>query len=181
MSVVNSQSDYSVKLKRSMALFFDLSVWYLLYIVIVLILFVVTKGIPTISGNLMYYKEHIDSIITSGAFIIVYIGSLLLYEIAATILNNGKSLSKRIFNLRILYGKNRVYSLVLRGAIKIVILNPYGIIAHLCNQMIPFISASMYANIMMLILAGSTGVTLASRNGKSIHDMLSHTCVIRDQ
>lgn len=179
--VVTSQSGNSIKLKRSMALFVDLLLWYLLYIVIVFILFLLTNGMPTISGDLMYYKEQIDPIITSRTFIIVYLGSLLLYEIVVTILNNGQSLAKRIFNIRISYGKDKIYSLVLRGAVKILILNPYGIIAYLCNQMIPLISINMYADIMLLILAGCTGVTLFSSTGKSIHDMISRTYVINAQ
>jgi len=181
MCVVNSQADNFIKLKRCMALFVDLLLWYLLYILITFVLFLFTNGIPTVSGNVMYYKEQIDSIITSRAFIIVYLGSLTVYEIVVTILNNGQSLSKRIFNLRILYGKDKIYLLVLRGAIKILILNPYGIIAYLCNQMIPLISTNTYADIMLFILVGCTGVTLVSPTGKSIQDMISHTCVIKDQ
>jgi uncharacterized RDD family membrane protein YckC len=180
LHIVNSQSDNSIKLKRSMALFVDLLIWYLIYILVVFVLFLFTNGIPTISGNLMFCKEQINSIITSSNFIIVYVGALLLYEIVVTILNNGQSVSKRIFNLRVLCGKDKMYLLALRGVIKIVILNPYGIIAYLCNQMIPLISINAYADIILFILAGSTGVTLCSRKGNSVHDMISHTCVVQD-
>jgi uncharacterized RDD family membrane protein YckC len=178
--VESSRSEHFIKLRRSSALLLDLLFWYLLYITVVFLLFLFIYGIPTISEDVMY-KEHIDFIITSKTFITLYLGSLALYEILVTVAMNGQSLSKRIFNLRISYGKHKIYSLTLRGAIKIFILNPYGTIAYLGNQMIPLISTNTYADIMLFALAGCAGLTLFSRTGKSIHDRISHTYVIKNQ
>jgi len=180
LCVVTSPSDHYIKLKRSMALLVDLVLWYLLYVLMVFILSLFMNGIPTILENPMYYKEQIDSIITSKTFIIVYLGSLILYEIVIPILNNGQSISKRMFNMRISYEKDKTSPLALRGAIKILVLNPYGIIAYLCNQIIPLVSTNMYADIMLLILAVCIGVALFNPTGKSLHDMISHTYVIKD-
>jgi uncharacterized RDD family membrane protein YckC len=163
-----------------MALFVDLLIWYLIYILVVFLLFLFTNGTPTLSGNLMSDKEQIDSIITSRNFITLYVGALFLCEIVVTILNNGQSVAKRIFNLRILYRKDQMYLLILRGVIKIVILNPYGIMAYLWNQMIPLISINQYSDIMLLICAASSIAALFVRKGNSFHDMISHTCVVQD-
>ena len=156
----------------------DFLIWYMLYIVILFVLFLLNHELSATSGNLMYYQEVFHSMTGSSNFIILYVGCLLFYEIAAVILWDGQSLSKRILHLRVLSKKNKISSLVIRGIVKLLIVNPFGVAAVLLYRGIPIASIELYAYGMLFLFVVNTGCVLFYQRGISIQDFVGGTSVI---
>ncbi len=174
-SKVKNQEDYELNciMRRAGSLLLDYVTWYLIYAVMVLYFFVKTNGSPTVSGNLMYYKDTFDTIIKTPIFSLTYLGIICILEIIIPLVTNGQSLTKKIFKIRVTTENHNKVNLILRSIIKIIVLNPYGVIAYLIGDSIDGGSINMISNILSVIFVLS--VILVFKDKKSLHDRITNT------
>ncbi|PJI10214.1 MULTISPECIES: RDD family protein [Clostridium] len=155
----------------------DLIVWYLVYIIILLPAYFMQNGMPQKALNPYIYKNRFDVIIKSPTFLILYLGFIILWEMLIPVITNGQSLFKKKFNLKIECDGNGSYiNFVVRGLVKIIILNPYGVIAYLISSSFKTGNGNLISD-FFTILTIICGV-LILMNKKTIHDKISKTHVV---
>lgn len=176
-SIDEGQKDSEVRyiVRRLGSLLLDYLIWYLIYAFMILFFFFRNFGSPTVSDNLMYYKENFDTIIKTPIFSFTYLGIICLLEIIIPLITNGQSLTKKIFKIRITTKNNSKISLIVRSIVKIIILNPYGVIAYQIGNAINVSYINNISNMLTIIFIIS--VILACRDKKSLHDKITNTCV----
>lgn len=170
-----NEDNYNLKKNRIISLIVDYVIWYLIYAVMILLFYFNTYGTPEVSGNLTYYKDAIDTIIKTPIFSIGYLGILCVLEIVIPLLTNGQSLTKKIFKIRIVSENNSKLKLFARSLVKILILNPYGVIAYIIGDLINASYINTISNILSVVFIIS--VILAFKNNKAIHDRVAKTNV----
>lgn len=171
------QEDYEVSyiMRRTGSLLVDYLTWYLIYAVMILYFFVKNNGSPTVSGNLIYYKDAFDTIIKTPLFSLTYLGIICILEIFIPLLTNGQSLTKKIFKIRVATENNSKIRLMFRSIVKIIVLNPYGVIAYLIGDSISSNYINIISNVLSVIFIIS--VALAFKDKKSLHDRITNTCI----
>lgn len=162
-------------MRRAGALLVDYLIWYLIYTVMVLVFFLKSNGAPTVSGNLMYYKEAFDIIIKTPAFSLTYLGIICIWEVIIPLITNGQSITKKIFRIKVVNEKKSKIILVIRSLIKILILNPYGVIAYLIGDAINGNYINIISNILSVIFILS--VVLVFKDKRSLHDRITNTYI----
>jgi uncharacterized RDD family membrane protein YckC len=174
---VKNQEDYEVNyiMRRAGSLLVDYLTWYLIYAVMILYFFVKNNGSPTVSGNLMYYKDTFDIIIKTPVFSLTYLGIICILEIVIPLLTSGQSLTKKIFKIRVTTENYSKIRLIFRSIIKIIVLNPYGVIAYLIGNSINGNSINIVSNVLSVIFIIS--VILAFKDKRSLHDRITNTCI----
>lgn len=175
--MISKQENYqsSLIMRRAGSLLLDYLIWYMVYSIMVLGIFLRNNGSPTVSGNLMYYKEAFDNIIKTPLFSITYLGIICLLEIIIPIITGGQSITKKIFKLKVIKDNNSNMTLILRSIIKIIVLNPYGVIAYLVGNTINTSMINIISNILSVIFIFS--IILVFKDEKSLHDKFSRTYV----
>lgn len=176
-SIDEEQKDYEFNyiVRRLGSLLLDYLIWYLIYAFMILFFFFKNFGSPIVSDNLVYYKENFDIIIKTPIFSLTYLGIICLLEIIIPLITNGQSLTKKIFKIRITTKNNSKISLIVRSIIKIIILNPYGVIAYQIGNAININYINNISNMLSIIFIIS--VILTCRDKKSLHDKITNTCV----
>lgn len=176
-SKIKKQEDYELNciMRRASSLLVDYIAWYLIYAIMILCFFLKTNGSPTVSGDLIYYKDAFGIIIKTPLFSLTYLVIICILEILIPLLTNGQSLTKKIFKIRVITENNSKIRLIFRSIIKIVILNPYGVIAYLIGNSINGNSINIISNILSVIFIIS--VILAFRDKKSLHDRITNTSI----
>ena len=174
---VEKQEEYDLSYitRRAGSLLTDYLKWYLIYAVMVVYFFVKNNGSPVVSGNLMYYKDTFDIIIKTPAFSLTYLGIICILEIVIPLITNGQSLTKKLFKIRITTEKHNKIRLILRSIIKVVILNPYGVIAYLIGNSINGNYINIISNVLSAILIIS--IMLVFKDKKSLHDRITNTYI----
>lgn len=162
-------------MRRAGALLVDYLIWYLIYTVMILIFFTKINGAPTVSGNLLYYKEAFDLIIKTPVFSLSYLGIICIWEVVIPLITNGQSITKKIFKIKVISEKGSKITLVIRGLIKILVLNPYGVIAYLIGDAVNGNYINIISNILSAIFIIS--VILAFKDKRSLHDRITNTYV----
>lgn len=177
VSMVKEKENYETSfiMKRAGALFVDYLIWYLIYTVMVLIFFTKSNGSPTVSGNLLYYKEAFDLIIKTPAFSLTYLGIICIWEVIIPLITNGQSITKKLFKIKVINEKKSKIALIIRSLIKILVLNPYGVIAYLIGDAINGNYINIVSNILSLIFIFS--VVLVFKDKRSLHDRITNTYV----
>lgn len=171
----------NVKLKRVLGLVIDEIMWYLIYFCCLIVTYLIHKGSPQVTGDAMYYKLQLDEIITSKFFISFYLIVLFIYEAVIPTFNKGKTLSKKILGLYINCKSNRAVSLAIRSIVKLVILNPYGIVAYLFYSITQVFNSNIYSNVLIFIFI-ICGIMVSVRSeGKGFHDLAAGTIVYSDK
>ncbi|MHC1684431.1 MAG: RDD family protein [Clostridiaceae bacterium] len=176
-----SENMQIIKGKRLLGLVIDQAVWYLLYLVCLLITYLAFNGSPKVTGDAMYYKLQLDEVITSKIFISFYLAVLMIYEVIMPMLSGGKSLSKKILKLHISCKSKKPSKLMLRGIVKLIILNPYGIIGYLIYSTTNLLNASVFSNVLIFIFSISILTVAVSKKGIGLHDLISNTVVCPDK
>lgn len=178
INVNDLKNDFqNIKVKRLLGLVIDQIIWYFIYLIILLGFFLILNGSPSVSGNLMYYKDHFDEIIKSRTFTSLYLLALIVYEVVVPILNNGKSISKKKLGLYINCKGNSKMILAIRGIVKIIILNPYGVIAYLLYNATHLFNTGTFSNVLISIFAVCATIVFANKEGKGLHDLIAGTYV----
>jgi uncharacterized RDD family membrane protein YckC len=174
---VTKQENYesSLIMRRAGSLLLDYLTWYIVYAIMVLFIFLKSNGTPTVSGDLMYYKDAFDLIIKTPYFSLIYLGIICTLEIVIPLTTGGQSITKKIFKLKVINCNNSNIALVFRSIIKIIVLNPYGVISYLLGHAISSNFINIISNILSVIFIFS--IALAFKNKKSLHDRLSNTYV----
>ena len=167
--------DVNYILRRSGSLLLDYLIWYLIYAFMILFFFFKNFGFPTVADNLMYYKNNFDTIIKTPIFSLTYLGIICLLEIVIPLITNGQSLTKKIFKIRIATENNSMIGLIIRSIVKIIILNPYGVIAYLIGNSINSNYINSISNILSIIFIIS--VVFVFKYKKSLHDKVTNTYV----
>lgn len=171
----------NVKFKRVLGLLIDEIIWYLIYFFCLIVTYLIYKGSPQVTGDAMYYKLQLDEVITSKFFISFYLIVLFIYESIIPTFNKGKTLSKKILGLYINCKSNGAASLAIRSIVKLVILNPYGIVAYLFYNITQVFNSNIYSNVLILIFI-ICGIIVAVRNeGKGFHDLVAGTAVYSEK
>lgn len=161
--------------RRIGSLLMDYLVWYILHICMTLILYISKYGVPKVSDNLMYYKDAFDSMIKTPIFSLTYLGIICIWEIVIPLITNGQSLSKKVFKIRIITLNGSRMILILRSIVKIIILNPYGVIAYIIGNIIGTSYTNIISNVLSVIFIIS--IILVLKNKKSLHDRIAKTSV----
>lgn len=176
-NIAQVQKDETFILRRAFSTILDLLVWYLSYIAILLVAFLMKYNVPKSKVNPMVYKEQFDTIIKTPLFIIIFIAFIALWEIVIPIVTHGQSFFKQKLNLKIV-GDTQLgpANFIIRGVIKILILNPYGVIAYVISKAIRVNAANAISNILLLTVLVCAVLILMDK--KPIHDMASKTSVI---
>jgi uncharacterized RDD family membrane protein YckC len=174
---VEKQEEYDLSYisRRAGSLLMDYLTWYLIYAVMVVYFFVKNNGSPVVSGNLMYYKDTFDIIIKTPTFSLTYLGIICVLEIAIPLITNGQSLTKKLFKIRIVTEKHNKITLILRSVIKIIILNPYGVIAYLIGNSINGNYINIVSNVLSAIFIIS--IVLVFKDKKSLHDRITNSYI----
>ncbi|URZ09071.1 RDD family protein [Clostridium felsineum] len=165
--------DETLLLKRALSTILDLLVWYVSYVAILLIFFSLKYDLPKSKVKLTVYKMEFDTIIKSKAFILIFLALILLWEIVIPILTDGQSYFKQKMHLKIVGNTN--LNLIVRGFIKILILNPYGVIAYVISRAINITSTNMISNTLTLI--AFICIILVVIDKRPIHDIIAKTYV----
>ncbi|MCR3760001.1 RDD family protein [Clostridium felsineum] len=165
--------DETLLLKRALSTILDLLVWYVSYVAILLIFFSLKYDLPKSKVKLTVYKMEFDTIIKSKAFILIFLALILLWEIVIPILTDGQSYFKQKMHLKIVGNTN--LNLIVRGLIKILILNPYGVIAYVISRAINITSTNMISNTLTLI--AFICIILVVIDKRPIHDIIAKTYV----
>lgn len=177
VSIAKEQDNYETSfiMRRAGVLLVDYLIWYLIYTVMVLTFFLRSNGAPTVSGDLLYYKEAFDLIIKTPIFSLTYLGIICIWEVVIPLITNGQSITKKIFKIRVISEKGSKITLVLRSLIKILVLNPYGVIAYLIGYAVNGSYINIISNILSVIFILS--VVLVLKDKRSLHDRITNTYV----
>lgn len=167
----------NIRLKRVMGLIIDEVIWYAIYVIVFLILFLAIKGIPTISGNHIYYQNASYQIKTSTAFTITYGLILIIYEVIVPMISNGKTISKKILKLNIQSKNNSKVRIAARGIIKLIILNPYWFVGYLIFSITHLFNNAIYTRILFTSFAACILIAFINKEGKGLHDILADTVI----
>lgn len=169
------ENELSCTRRRIGSLILDYFIWYFMYAIMVIIFYLNNYGTPKVSGDLMYYKNAFDRVIKTPLFIDIYVGIICLWEIVIPIITNGQSLTKKIFKIKVVSENNLKINLLIRSIIKIIILNPYGVIAYMSGDLLNGQYINTISNILTVVFVIS--IVLVFRNNKSIHDKVAKTSV----
>lgn len=173
-----NQMELSCIRKRAMGLVLDFLIWYGVYFLMLIMVFITKFGTPEVSGDLSYYKQAFDGIIKSPLFIIVYLSFLVLWEIIIPMLTEGQSLFKQKLKIKITVDnkRNTRVTLAVRGLVKLMVLNTYGVIAYVLGNLISANAVNVVSNTMSILLVISIIAVVLGKN--TIYDMILGTKVI---
>lgn len=170
-----SEQSSNISYKRVGALITDYVAYYIIY-VIMIIAFYTSKfgGVPEVSADVLA-NNVFSNVIQTPEFSITFLGVVLIWEIVIPLINNGQSISKKIFKIKVnTLNKNKA-GLIFRGIVKIIILNPYGVIAYLIGSYINSAYINTISNILSLVFIIS--VVMFLKNKSSLHDKIGKTFV----
>lgn len=161
--------------RRACSLLLDYFFWYLIYSIMVLIFYSKTYGMPEVSGNLSYYKDAFDTIIKTSRFSYIYLVIICALEIVIPLLTNGQSITKKIFKIKVITRNNSKIRLLIRCIVKIMILNPYGVIAYTIGDLFNRSYINYISNMLSIIFIVSS--ILVFKYGESLHDKIAKTYI----
>lgn len=163
----------NIKTTRAFGFAIDYIIWYLLmYVMILFYFFIVLKEQP-FSGDLEGYAEVFERIMKRESFVLIYLLGLIVYEIAIPLLMGGQSISKKILKTEI--NPFTVLGVTIRGLVKIIIINPCGVISFLLALAVGG-NASILADALWVVLI--LNVVLVLMGKPSLQDLASKTTVV---
>ncbi|MDF9823856.1 putative RDD family membrane protein YckC [Breznakia sp. PF5-3] len=162
----------NTKTTRALGFLIDYVIWYLLMYIMILFYFFVIEKHTAFSGNLQGYADIFAQIMKQPSFILIYGISLILYEICIPLLFGGQTISKRILKTEIV--PFTVKNIVIRGFIKLCIINPCGVVSYLLALVIAGNSSLISDGLWILLFIDIVFILL----GKSaLHDIATKTTV----
>lgn len=160
--------------KRVACLLLDYVIFYIIYSVMILVFYVSKFGVPDVSTDTLY-NNVFENVIKTPVFSIMYLGIILVWEVVIPLLLDGQSISKKIFKIKSNSINGKKINLIIRGIVKIVILNPYGIAAYMIGSAINKSYINSISNILSVIFIIS--VIMFFKNKGCLHDRISKTYV----
>ena len=177
---IQNESEYNqdCTTRRIASLIIDYAVYYLIYVIMIMIFYIKQfGGVPEVSADILY-NNVFSGIIQTTEFSLTFLGVVLIWEIIIPLINNGQSISKKILKIKVNSISNKKISLILRGIIKIIVLNPYGLIAYLIGTAINKSYINLISNILSVVFI--ICVIIFFKTKKSVHDRIANTYVSRE-
>jgi hypothetical protein len=106
------------------------------------------------------------------SFLLIYIGALLVYELLIPLCSGGQSISKKILKTEIV--PFRVSTVLVRGLLKLIIINPCGVVSYLIASLIGG-SAAIISDGLWIILF--INVVLVLMNKSTLYDLVNKTSI----
>ncbi|MFV0381036.1 MAG: hypothetical protein ACK5KR_02205 [Breznakia sp.] len=160
----------NIKMTRSLGFLIDYAIWYLLMYIMILIYFFGIEKYMAFSGNLSAYGDLFANIMSKPSFLFLYIGVLFIYEVCIPIFFGGKTISKKILKTKMV--PFHVSSLFIRGGLKLLIINPCGVVSYVLANMIGG-SAALIADGLWLLLI--VNIVLALLGKSTMYDFVAKT------
>lgn len=162
----------SIKTTRAIGFVIDYVIWYLLMYVMILVYFFLVEKHTAFSGDISAYGEIFTQIMGKQSFLLIYIGALLIYELLIPLCFGGQSISKKILKTEIV--PFRVSTVLVRGLLKLIIINPCGVVSYLIASLIGG-SAAIISDGLWIILF--INVVLVLMNKSTLYDLVNKTSV----
>lgn len=161
----------NVKYARFYGFIVDYLIWYILMVVMLFVSFLFIHKETAFAGNLAAYQVIFDRIMHEPTFILIYTMLLVVYEIIVPLITHGQTLSKKLLHIQVKKVSNK--DLCIRGLLKILIINPCGIIAYMVGSYFGQDVINMVSNILTVILC--INMIAYAMNRECMHSILSHT------
>lgn len=162
----------SIKTSRALGLLLDYILWYVLMYVMILVYFFVIERHTAFSDNLTGYAEIFSSIMKTPSFLLIYFAGLVTYEILIPLCFGGQSLSKKI--LKIEMEPFTFTGVLVRGFLKLIIINPCGVVSYIVATMMAGSAAIISDGLWIVLLLDGVLVLM---NKRALHDMLTKTTI----
>ena len=164
----------SINGARAWGLIVDYAMWYLLQVVMLLFAFLVVYKKSAIAGDMQAYRTHFDEIMHEPVFISIFIGIVLIGEIGIPLLFGGQSITKKIFKIKV---EPFTFSqIVVRGLLKILIINPNGVVAFIFGCAFSSDVVNAISTVLGILLV--VNVILVLKHRPTMYEMLSKTKVV---
>lgn len=164
----------NVKTQRIVSLFIDYLVWYIVMFLMVIVGYLFIYNKQPIAGDLQAYKEEFDVIMHDWKFIGLFIAFVFIYEVIIPVVFKGKTLSKKLTHLEIKY--NNPMQLIVRGLLKIIIVNPSGVISYTLGILLNKEYINGISTILSCLLI--INIVFVLKNKKAFHDSVCKTEVV---
>lgn len=160
---------------RAWGLIVDYAMWYFIQVVMILFAFLVVYNKTPIAGDLQAYKVHFDEIMHEPVFITIFVGIVLIGEIGIPLLFGGQSISKKIFKIKV--EPFSVRQTVIRGFVKILIINPNGVVAFILGCAFSSSVVNGISTVLGILLVVNAILVLKHR--PTMYEMISKTHVVK--
>ena len=174
---IQSENEHTLNCssRRVIALLIDYAAYYIIYVAMIIGFYVKRfGGVPEVSSDSLF-NSVFSEVIQTPAFSLTFLGVILVWEIVIPLITNGQSVSKKIMKIKINTSNNKKISLVLRGIIKLIVINPYGIVSYLIGSSINKSYINVIANGLSVVFIIS--VIMFFKNKESLHDKIAKTFV----
>lgn len=172
----NKNSDENLFGKRLGSLLIDYVSFYIIYVIMIIVFYAYKFGVSQISTEILF-DNVFDNIIKTPIFSFTYLGIILIWEVAIPLLTNGQSISKKILKIRVTSLNRKKLHLIIRSIIKIVILNPYGVIAYILGNVLNQSFVNSISNVLSIVFVISVIMCLKGRS--CFHDKIAKTIVVK--
>lgn len=162
----------NIKTTRAIGFVIDYAFWYFLMYIMILFYFFFVEKQTAFSGNIGAYGAIFTNIMTQSSFLIIYICSLLVYELLIPLCFGGQTISKMILKTEIV--PFQVSKILIRGVLKLIIVNPCAVISYLLATLIGG-NAAIISDVLWVILF--LNVVLLFMGKPMLYDMLNKTTV----
>ena len=133
-------------------------------------------GVSQISTEILF-DNVFENIIKTPIFSFTYLGIILIWEVVIPLLTNGQSISKKILKIRVTSLNRKKLNLIVRSIIKIVILNPYGVIAYILGNILNQSFINSISNALSIVFIIS--VIMFFKGSNCFHDKIAKTTVVK--
>lgn len=176
--IENESETLSCSSRRVISLLIDYAVYYIIYVAMIII-FYMNKfgGVPEVSTDTLF-NNVFSEVIQTPVFSITFLCVVLVWEIVIPLINNGQSISKKVLKIKVNTVNNKKMNLIIRGIVKLIVLNPYGIVAYLIGNCINRSYINIISNILSVVFIIS--IIMFFKNKQSLHDRVAKTFVSMD-
>lgn len=172
----NNKSNENLFGKRLGSLLIDYVSFYIIYVIMIIVFYAYKFGVSEISTEILF-DNVFDNIIKTPIFSFTYLGIILIWEVVIPLLTNGQSISKKILKIRVTSLNRKKLNLIVRSIIKIVILNPYGVIAYILGNILNQSFINSISNALSIVFIIS--VIMFFKGSNCFHDKIAKTTVVK--
>ena len=162
----------SIKATRAIGFAIDYAIWYFLMYIMILVYFFLIEKQTAFSGNISAYGVIFTQIMSKSSFLLIYMGALLIYELLIPLCFGGQSITKKILKTEIV--PFHVTTILGRGLLKLIIINPCGVISYLFASLIGGSAAIISDGLWILLFIN---VILLLRGKSLMYDLANKTTV----
>ena len=172
----NNKSNENLFEKWLGSLLIDYVSFYIIYVIMIIVFYAYKFGVSQISTEILF-DNVFDNIIKTPIFSFTYLGIILIWEVVIPLLTNGQSISKKILKIRVTSLNRKKLNLIVRSIIKIVILNPYGVIAYILGNILNQSFINSISNALSIVFIIS--VIMFFKGSNCFHDKIAKTTVVK--